>query len=109
MVVSNWGNYIMKISCDKYEELISLLDTIASVKVNDIVVFEIDAYANIYHINESKNMLDTDAINILSKVNAVLEEYGDTCFKNNILTETGKHVAQLWLSLVCDYISSSVN
>ena len=96
----------MRISCVNYNLTGNSMDVIASVTANGVVIFEMDSSGKTYHVNDSKNMLDMESINMLDKVSCVSDLYKDTCFNNGILTEHGKDVVQRWLSVICEYLTS---
>lgn len=96
----------MRISCVNYNLTGNPMDVIASVTANGVVIFEIDSSGKTYHVNDSKNMLDMESINMLDKVSCILDLYKETCFNNGILTEHGKDAVQRWLSVICDYLTS---
>ena len=96
----------MRISCVNYNLTGNPIDVIASVTANGVVVFEIDSSGKTYHVNDSKNMLDTESINMLDNVSFVLDTYRNTCFSDGILTKQGKDAVQRWLSAICEYLTS---
>lgn len=96
----------MRISCVNYNLTGNPMDVIASVTANGVVVFEIDSSGKTYHVNDSKNMLDTESINMLDNVSFVLDTYRNTCFSDGILTKYGKDAVQRWLSVICEYLTS---
>ena len=96
----------MRISCVNYNLTGNPMDVIASVTANGVVVFEIDSSGKTYYVNDSKNMLDTESINMLDNVSFVLDTYRNTCFSDGILTKHGKDAVQRRLSVICEYLTS---
>ena len=96
----------MRISCINYNLTGNPMDMIASVTANGVVIFEMDSSGKTYHVNDSKNMLDTESINMLDNVSFVLDTYRNTYFSDGILTKHGKDAVQRLLSVICEYLTS---